>query len=549
MRNGSIVVVLLGLLVAACDPEPGPAVDDDDAGDDDATGDDDTTSDDDATDDSGSDDDTTPPDGPEVSWSIADNPTNPFSAVITVEADLELTLAIEYGYDGEFDRSTPSVDLVAEQPAEVLVLGMKAGREYQLRPVATVEGQSWTGEPLVFQTEPLPGVWPSCEVVTDLDPIQLDPDEVFCTNVENIDAFWIYCVDRQGEPVWSLAHPDGHRMMVFQPLSDGTIAATGSSDDFLVFFDERGARLIEYPSIWFEDRTRYFHNWVNPHEVIEIQEGQWTGAVAFIAVTEDWPDGVTHFGAGIVVFDPLTETVLWDWASHAERMDGVPIDPLLPYHRYGLGYSGETWHHANAIIHEVDDTGHEYFWLNLRNQDWIVKIDTETDEVVWRLGYEGDFELVDDLDAVEPVPLDPRQWMFRAHAPEVLQSAGGRTRFLLFDNGVFRPGLDGEPDQSELYSRVVEFEIDEVSRRATVVRSFGDPDPLSPDHFYSDYYGDANLLPGGQSLTYVKGEEGPYVAELSYPDGAEIWRLVCEPEWDIYRALYFPSVYALAGME
>jgi hypothetical protein len=473
------------------------------------------------------------------------NETNPFSALARVTVDSDIEVRVEYGVGEAFDRSTPTATLSAGQMTEFLVLGLRPDTQYDIRAVAIDGERSWTSSTQTFQTSPLPEGWPEC-TVTAPDPTLFDDNEVICSNHRLVDETPIYaCVDRDGVPVWWLRHPDGERMQQITALPDGSFAAVGDSDSFVAFFDRYGEMTGEYIDLWFEGRTRFFHDWVDMHEVVELTEGPWAGAVAFTTATVDIVDGEERGGSGLIVFDRHTEEVVWDWHIHGEMGDGVSIDPdMIDYDRYGIHDEGGAryWNHGNALLHGIDDGG-EFFWMSLRAQDWVIKIDVETDQVLWRLGYGGDFELVDDLDAADPEPLDPRRWFYQQHAPEWQAHDGDRARFLIYDNGVTRPDADGDPDSTDQYSRIVELEIDEDSRRATVHFEYGSPDEDDPAHFYSKQLGDADMLPGASSLMFDEGLGNPWIAEITYPGGQETWRYHCPDMPRFYRLNYFPSLY------
>jgi hypothetical protein len=254
------------------------------------------------------------------------------------------------------------------------------------------------------------------------------------------------------------------------------------------------------------------------HEVLPITEGQWAGAIAFLTKTTDRIGYADIQGGGIIVFDVERKEVLWDWSVHGELGDGISIDPALDYRREGmLKNESWDWDHSNAIIMRVHENGDEEIWLSMRDQDWIVSIDTDTDRVLWRLGREGDF--TGNVDT----------WFFQQHGPE-LHVIDGTPHVLLFDNGMFR--AIGESRQS----RVIELVLDEERMNVTLVAAI--------DGFYSPTGGDADLLPDGQHLQYLVGDgEDRYVAEVTWPEGEEIWRMSCDTEDPLYRAAYAPSIY------
>ena len=471
------------------------------------------------------------------------NPANLHSALVRVGVSDGRSVLVEYGEAGQFDRRTPEQAPTTGEGDGLLVLGLLADAEYTMR-VVTGDG-ACTSEAVDFRTEPLPDGWPACTVTAAAGAV-FDDDEGVCSHgrIGDDDPYW-FCVDRAGRPVWVMRHPDGEGLQLVQTLSDGSHAALGASGSFLALFDRSGWFTRQYSPLWFEGRTRFVHDWIDVHDVIEVTEGPWAGAVAFLTATIDVVDSGERNGIGLIVFDRQGEDVLWDWSIHGELGDGVPIDPIMDYDRYGLFEEGGArhWNHGNALLHGVDGQGRQYFWISLRAQDWIVRVEVETDAISWRLGHEGDFEWVNDLDGEDPVSLEPRQWMFQQHSPEWQQRQGERTRFLVYDNGVARPGPDGVADQEDPHSRILEIEIDEASRRATLLFEYGTADPESDQYFYSAELGDADMLPGGSAVLFNEGLGDPWAAEISYPGGEETWRLHCPELPRFYRMDYFPSLY------
>ena len=480
------------------------------------------------------------------------NEHNPFSAVVVVWPERDVSVRVEAGESGEYDLVTKTAEIAGGAQGEILLLGLEADRTFDIRIVADADGADWTSEPTSWSTEPLPSGFPEVETRSVVDPATLDPREAICTNgrrhgIDDPDGIPLYyCFDRDGSPIWSLEHPDEDNLLAVRALSDGGFAAVADSSSLLALFDERCERTAEYSPLWFEGRTRFLHVWIDMHDVIELREGPWQGALAFLTGTGDTVADDFMHGYGLIVFDPRTEEVLWDWTSHGELGDGVPIDPKLDYERWSpLEDDQGDWLHANSLVHGLDPDGGQFLWMSLRHQDWIIKIDVETDEVVWRLGAEGDFELVDDLDADAQQVLSPELWMYHQHSPEIESQEGNRTRFLVFDNGNVRQGADGEWDlEADLYSRIVGFELDEAQMQAAPTFTFGSSDTDDPDHFFTAGRGDVDLLPAGDRLQYVVGWiDTPYIAEVTYPGGEAVWWASMPDGNELYRVNYFPSLY------
>ena len=475
--------------------------------------------------------------------SAAINEFNPFSAVVQAAFDEAVEVYAEYGEGEAFDRATPPVSAPAGEAVEWLAHGLRADAAHQLRVVATAGARRWVSEPLALTTPALPEDFPVFEATGDGD---YDPDEVICTN-SYIGSGWTpvyFCVDRWGEPRWWLRSPDEDLLPAVRALSDGRIAAVSKSTNKLQVYSEKGELTHQYTPSWFEGRTRFEHTFIDTHEVIELAEGPWAGALAIITSTQDMVTDVgRRYGGGVIVITPDDGEVLWDWSSHGELGDDTPIDPALDYARQATNQdTAEDWLHTNALVHGLDADGGQFFLASMRYQDWVIKIDVETDAVAWRFGYEGESTLVEDIDAEPPAPRPQADWMYHQHAPEFIWRDGARGEFVLFDNGNYRREEDGSVDwRADSYSRIVSFVYDEEAGLAAPTFVLGAADPDDPGHFFADYAGDADLLPGGDRLQYMDFSAATIV-EVTYPGGEEIWRLQL-PVYSGYRANYFPSLY------
>jgi hypothetical protein len=462
-------------------------------------------------------------------FELAANPTNPLAALATVSLDAPAEVSFAFGADGApRDRTTPTwaVDAGAH---ELVVLGLyPAAWEVELLIGGVSTGQVAavvTEAPRSFRAPAIDargGTW--------------SDDEAICASFEAPPHYG--CVDRQGRPTLWVELP-GNAMFVW-PAQDGTLVAHPDGPPYLVRFDTAGRELGR---LAFDDLTgaTYPHGWIDEHDSIEITEGPWTGMWAVLTAVED----AGRIGAGIVVVDPDSGQVMWDWSAHGAPGDGLSVDPeRLPYDRWGVSRYGEDWLHANALVHDVDPEGGEHFWMSLRHQDWVIRVDVPGGEIGARLGYGGDFELVDDLGAAEPQPLPNDQWCYHQHAIELARQPDGRLDVLMFDNGNARRDAAGEPSFDPLWSRAVRFRLDEAAGQATVAWSYGDPPP-GEHSFFGVAAGDADAMPEGGGALITKAVDGAFMREVS-EDGQILWNASVSGEGELYRAEFYPSLYEIA---
>jgi len=192
------------------------------------------------------------------------------------------------------------------------------------------------------------------------------------------------------------------------------------------------------------------------HDILPLDNGHW---IALCNVTRDftnlpgYPGVTTVLGDALVDIDP-TGNVVWAWSG----FDHVDVN------RHPLGLAsfaglGADWTHANAIVSSADGN----LFLSMRNQSWIIKIDYEngtgTGNIPWRLGYEGDMNLVFGTSD---------NWFYAEHFPIVLSDNGSQTTFAIWDNGDNRVYLDGTICGTTIpcYSRATIWSVDQESKEA-----------------------------------------------------------------------------------
>jgi hypothetical protein len=251
------------------------------------------------------------------------------------------------------------------------------------------------------------------------------------------------------------------------------------------------------------------------------------GHLIVIAATENTQiiSGTTVTGDVIIDLDQNHKPVwLWNEFDHLD----VNRQPLL----------FPDWTHTNAVLYSADDGN---LIISIRNQNWLVKVDyangTGAGNIVWKLGYQGDFTLVGGT--------DPTDWFFAQHGPSFTSSnTTGKFSLVVFDNGddrVFPPGVTcgttGEP--LCLYSTVPILDLDETAKTAALTFH-----PTAPT--YSFFGGNSAVLQN-RNVEYCESAGGPGLAgdiyEVTQDSIAQtVWHMLVAGQY-AYRGQRIPSFY------
>ncbi len=171
--------------------------------------------------------------------------------------------------------------------------------------------------------------------------------------------------------------------------------------------------------------------------------------------------------------------------------------------------------HINAV--EVDYDGN--FLASFRHLNQIIKIDRKSGQIIWRLGgKKNEFEFIDEDPHNEPLYFNFQH--------DIRRLPNGN--IMLYDNGNAR---------KPAYSRVAEYELDEINKTARLVWEYRrDPD------VYGQALGSAQRLPNGNTLiswgsfltpkidiTEVTPDKTT-VLELSFPIGTVTYRAFKVPQ-------------------
>jgi hypothetical protein len=189
-------------------------------------------------------------------------------------------------------------------------------------------------------------------------------------------------------------------------------------------------------------------------------------------------------------------------------------------------YMYPDWTHTNAVIYSPDDGN---LIVSIRHQNWLVKMDysngTGDGHVIWRLGFQGDFALLDSTGAPDN---DDTHWFFAQHGPAfTTTNTTGKFSLVLFDNGDDR-GVTSVVGGT-------------CGVTATLVMN-----PSTPD--YSFFGGNAQILKNG-NVEYVECASVPLPgsagAIFEVPQSAptqSVWQMQVSGQF-VYRGVRIPSLY------
>ena len=200
------------------------------------------------------------------------------------------------------------------------------------------------------------------------------------------------------------------------------------------------------------------------------------------------------------------------------------------------------WTHSNAVEYSPDDKD---LILSMRHQYWVIKIDYNdgqgTGNIVWKLGYQGDFALKNGT--------DPADWFYAQHDANVASSnSSGTFEMLLFDNGNNRV-LDNMGTicgpVTPCSSRVPILQLDESAKTATIEWV----EDLAP--VFSFFGGNTRLLGNGDvefaecaaTTIFPPAAVNSAIYEVTKTANPQtVWQMQITGQY-AYRGFRIPSLY------
>jgi len=473
------------------------------------------------------------------------NTRNPLVARVSFTSPCLGQGMVEFGPDTSYSRSTSWYPIASlSQHVSILVAGMRASTAYHMKAhVKCGDDSAHSSGDFTFTTGPLPSnPFPAIKVTRPNPALKSQENpgvELVNLIVGNSNVIQSFVTDRDGNPIWYYDVGLNNSPFPITLLPNGNVLLVVARPDITILreIDLAGKTIREMDvtalgrkmtAAGFDFVPTSFH-----HELLPLPNGHLLVLVGFPRTFTDlagYPGATQVIGDGIIDLDQNWDPV-WAWNAFAyldvnRHLNGLP-----------------DWTHANALMYSPNDRN---LLLSLRHQSWVVKLDyrngTGTGNVLWKLGYQGDFSLAQGD--------DPSLWFSFQHFPSLVSQNGPQTTIAIWDNGDFRV-LDSNGDVCSItstpacYSRATIYQVDESTHVANLV--WADAPGL-----FSVWGGSINQLANGNVEFDVNGlatsplpnvaSEIQEVTQTSTPQ--IVWKMDITPKgMNAYRAYRVPSLY------
>jgi arylsulfate sulfotransferase len=474
---------------------------------------------------------------------------NPQVAQYAVILPSSANVSVQFGLDTNYGLTTWTIPTssTGALSGPLYVAGMKASTPYHMRGViAFADGSSFNDSDFTFTTGTppanlvptitttiTPGMTPQSGVellamVTIASPTKL-PESVVTDLSGN--TLWAYQPTLPGgpgpNPIKLL--PNGHFLIVFSGQPDGANTVIqevdlGGNLIWQMTTADLNSALAAATCAECNITVLGAH-----HDLLLLPNGH---LILLVALQKTQTDGTTPTGDAVIDLDQ-NHNVVWAW-NEFNHLDTNRRPYLYP-----------DWTHTNAVIYSPDDGN---LIVSSRHQNWLIKFDYNngmgTGNVLWKLGYQGDFALLNADGSSDTTNTD---WFFAQHGPAfVSPNTTGQFSLVLFDNGDDRGVVDvvggtcGVAGQPACFSTVPILDIDETAKTATLAFHQTTPD-------YSFFGGNAETLKNGNVEFNECGATTPAnssnVFEVTQaPSPQTVWHMNISAQY-AYRAMRIPSLY------
>lgn len=478
--------------------------------------------------------------------SVSSTP-NPLVAQYTVASGCAGQVMVEFGSDTTYGRSTAWYPIASFQALPIPVAGMRASTTYHMRAQRVCSGQTDTAPDATFTTGALPAIaFPALQVSRpsssqaaapenpgiEMITIPLPGTPIFFTDRDG-NIIWYYDLIKPNYPFVFKLLPNGHILLTFTYPTGSTLREIDLAGNTIREMDI-SALQQKAQSAGYDFVPGGFH-----HDILPLANGH---TLVLVDCGKSFTDLPGYPGTTVVQGDAIIDldqnwNPVWAWNSF-DHLDVNRHLNFLP-----------DWTHSNALVYLPNDGN---ILLSMRHQSWILKIDYSNGmgagNVLWRLGYQGDFALTQN-----GIPtIDPSLWFSFQHFPSLTSQNGPQITLAVWDNGDNRvlnsdgaeciyPGTGSFPP---CYSRATIFQIDE----SAMVADLQWAETISD---YSNWGGSINQLDNGNLEFDINAPAIPpapgiasEVQEVTQTAPPQmVWKMDIMAPSTAYRAYRVPSLY------
>jgi arylsulfate sulfotransferase len=429
-----------------------------------------------------------------------DDDAAPLVGVLTFETDRPSTATIHISGGGEeWSIEHPNATEIHRQA----IWGVRPDTPYNATVTLTGDCAPLASMPASWRSPPLPEGFPNIELITSQTDDVEEGMTLFSVRTPNS---YVIVVDALGRVRWyySVAYgaltglkrlSNGH--LLFSIRRRRIVEIDWAGDMIAEWYAENAPDLIEPGEMSIPVDTNALH-----HSVYEMPNGNILSLDVEAREIEGFPTSTTDPDAptqtALVAGDVIVE-----FSRTGEIVKRIPMLDLLDPHRvgyYSLGAfwrgwfpGSKDWAHCNSVVYDAES---DAYMVSSRHQDAIVKVDRETESVVWILGNHENWE--PQWQGLLLTPEGDLEWPYQQHAID--QVAGGVG---FFDNGCYRVPAYMTPETPK-YSRAVRYAIDEDRMTVTQAWSYGAPS--GPEFFYSEIMSDADWQPSTGNVLITSGK-------------------------------------------
>ena len=341
---------------------------------------------------------------------------NPLVATLGLTSLTDAMVSVRFGTDTSYSLGTsPKPTPAGGGQVSLLVAGMKASTLYHMQLVADFpDGTEYVGQDQTITSGAVPsGLVPQVSVSPGSGPtpygggVQLLSLDDYVLGAGSTAAQAV-AVDPEGNLIWYFDdHADselqGKIVNPVKLLANGDIMflfsnpAPDGANSVLREIDLAGNTVWELTASQLQQELSNAGDFPGAtvigmhHDFLELPNGD---IVVPVSLQKQFSDliGISGTVTVTVTGDALVEldhshNPVWTW-SEFDHMD---------VNRHPFNFP--DWTHTNAVIYSPSDRN---LIVSIRHQNWIIKIDYNggrgTGNIIWRLGYQGDFALVGGTD-------------------------------------------------------------------------------------------------------------------------------------------------------